>query len=117
MSIIKFIWFNLVQFEPNCNSDIFDQFLYFVCFWIVGLSSSTETFKFIGFGSFKAYFIELTFLKLSPKFYLDPLLLDRVTVFSLSAIYLNGKSAYFGELKLLLLFSLHPILPAVPIFL
>ena len=41
----------------------------------------------------------------------------RVTVFSLSAIYLNGKSAYLVELKLLLLFSLHPMLPVVPIFL
>ena len=91
--------------------------MYFVGFWFVELSSSTVTLKVIGFGSFKVYFVEQTFLKLCPKFHLDPLRLNRVTVFLLSAIYLNGKSAYSGELKLLLLFSLHPILPAVPIFL
>ena len=91
--------------------------MYFVGFWFVELPSSTETLKVIGFGSFKVCFVELTFLKLCPKFRLDPSFLDRAAVFLLSAIYLNGRSAYFGGLKLLLLFSLHSILPAVPIFL
>ena len=91
--------------------------MYFVCFRFVELESSTETFIVIGFGSFEVQFVELTFVKLSSKFHLDRLLLDRVTVFLLCAIYLNGKSAPFGGLKLLLLFSFHSILPAVPIFL
>ena len=91
--------------------------MYFVCFRFVELSSSTETFIVIGFGSFEVHFVELTFVRLSSKFQLDRLLLDRVIVFSLSVIYLNDKSAPFGELKLLLLFSLHSMLPAVPIFL
>ena len=96
---------------------LFWPFLYFVCFWFVELSSSTETFIVIGFGSFEVHFVELTFVRLSSKFQLDRLLLDRVTVFSLSVIYLNDKSAPFGELKLLLLFSFYSLLPAVPIFL
>ena len=96
---------------------LFLTILYFVCFWFVELSSSTETFVVVGFGSFELHFVELTFVKLSSKFQLDRLLLDRVTVFSLSVIYLNDKSAPFGELKLLLVFSLHSILPAALIFL
>ena len=91
--------------------------MYFVGFWFVELSSSTETLIVVGFGSFKVRFVELTFLKLSPKFHLDPLRLDRVTMLLLCAIYLNGKSAPFGELKLVLVFSLHSILPAALIFL
>ena len=91
--------------------------MYFVCFRFVELESSTETFIVIGSGSFEVQFVELTFVKLSSKFHPDRLLLDRVTVFLLCAIYLNGKSAPFGGLKLLLLFSLHSILPAALTFL
>ena len=74
--------------------------MYFVRFWFVEISSSTETLRVVGFVSLKVNFIELTFLKLSPKFHLDPLSIGRVTVFSLSAIYLNGKSAYFGSITI-----------------
>ena len=59
---------------------LFLPFLYFVRFWFVELSSSTETLKVVGFGSFEVHFIELAFLKLYSKFHLDPLSIDRATV-------------------------------------
>ena len=89
----------------------------FCSFLVCRLSSSTEVLKVVEFGSFKAYFIELTFLKLSSKFHLDLLRIDRVTILLLSAIYLNDKSAYFGSITVFLLFPLHPFMPAIPIFL
>ena len=101
----------------KCILGYFVKWLFLVIF-VFCLFLVCRTFEFdrnfhmLGFGSFKAYFVELTFVKLSSKFHLDPLRLDRSTVFSLGVIYLNDKSAPFGELKLLLVFSLHSILPA-----
>ena len=81
------------------------------------LSGSTETLNFVGFSSFKVYFIELVFLMHHSKFHLDTLRNDRVMMLLLSAIYFMAKTFAFVELMSLLLFPLHSLVPAILNFL